>query len=100
MRHFRLAPAGGPATILCIGAHCDDIEIGCGGLLMQLCAAQPAPVVHWFVPVAPAERAAESRQAAQQLLAGAASISLETHGFTDGELPYAGAPLRRLVHEL
>ncbi len=100
MRQWQLVPGGGGAQVLCIGAHCDDIEIGCGGLLQQLCAARPAPVVHWFVPVAPAARAAESRGAAQQLLAGAASFNLETHEFADGELPYAGAQLRRLVQAL
>jgi LmbE family N-acetylglucosaminyl deacetylase len=100
MRHFRLQAGGGAATILCLGAHCDDIEIGCGGLLAQLCAMRPAPAVYWFIPVAPAARAAESRQAAQRLLAGAGSFSLETHEFTDGELPYAGAELKRRVQDL
>lgn len=100
MRQFRIPPDGRGATILCIGAHCDDIEIGCGGLLMQLCAARPAPTVQWFVPVAPGARAAESRQAARQLLAGAGAFSLELHEFADGQLPYAGAELKRLVEGL
>jgi LmbE family N-acetylglucosaminyl deacetylase len=100
MRHFQLHPTVGGATILCIGAHCDDIEIGCGGLLQQLSAAQPAPTVHWFIPVAPTARAAESRQAAQRLLSGAASFALETHDMSDGELPWAGPRLRRLLQDL
>ena len=100
MRQFQLHPRGSAATILCIGAHCDDIEIGCGGLLAQLAAATPPPAVHWFIASAPATRCAESRQAAQSLLRGARSFELEAHEFTDGELPYAGTELRRRIRDL
>jgi len=99
MRHFKFQPAVGGATILCIGAHCDDIEIGCGGLLAELCSAA-APTVHWFIAVAPAARLAESRHAAQRLLAGARTFELEAHEFADGELPYAGAELKRRMRDL
>ncbi|MBS0366460.1 MAG: PIG-L family deacetylase [Proteobacteria bacterium] len=91
---------GGTPDVLCIGAHCDDIEIGCGGLLRQLCAGRSPPAVHWFVAVAPAARATESRRAARALLAGAARFSFEAHKFVDGELPYAGAQLRRRLRDL
>ncbi len=37
----RSAPAGAPLRILCLGAHCDDIEIGCGGT--RAAAARRAP---------------------------------------------------------
>jgi LmbE family N-acetylglucosaminyl deacetylase len=100
MRQFHWQPGSGPATILCIGAHCDDIEIGCGGLLAQLAGATPAPAVHWFIPVAPAARLAESRECARRLLAAAGSFSLEAHDFPDGQLPYAGAQLKQLVQAL
>ena len=36
-------------TILCLGAHADDIEIGCGGTLLKLLAEQPGVAVHWIV---------------------------------------------------
>src|SRR6185295_7985842 len=38
-----------PLTMLCIGAHCDDIEIGCGGTILRLLAEHPGSSVHWVV---------------------------------------------------
>ena len=37
------------ATVLCLGAHCDDIEIGCGGTLMTLAERYPRAQFHWLV---------------------------------------------------
>ena len=44
-------PAGGdaPLNVLCLGAHADDIEIGCGGTLLQLLADRPNVHVTWVV---------------------------------------------------
>ncbi len=36
-------------SILCLGAHADDIEIGCGGTMLKLLAEYPAATVHWVV---------------------------------------------------
>ena len=45
-----LASHGGcAARLLCIGAHPDDIEIGCGGTLLRLAADAPGRGVHWVV---------------------------------------------------
>ena len=38
-----------PMHILCLGAHCDDIEIGCGGTLLTLLAANPRLEITWVV---------------------------------------------------
>ena len=35
--------------VLCIGAHCDDIEIGCGGTLLRLIAGGQVASVRWIV---------------------------------------------------
>ena len=47
-----------------IGAHSDDLEIGCGGTLLALCRAEPQVSVHWVVLAAPGERADEARASA------------------------------------
>ncbi len=101
MRAFGFRASGGaPPSILCIGAHCDDIEIGCGGLLLELCRAHPGLRVDWFVAIGPEERAAETRRAAANLLAGSGAHHIDVRGFSDGELPYAGADLKRCMRSL
>ena len=30
-----------PLRVLCLGAHADDIEIGCGGTVLKLVSARP-----------------------------------------------------------
>ena len=96
MRSFRLEHSDhAPFTVLCIGAHCDDIEIGCGGFLVELCGALPAVDIEWFIAAAPERRTSESRRAAARLLKAARAHHIEAHDFTDGELPYAGPALRR-----
>lgn len=56
-------------TLLLFGAHSDDIEIGCGGTVMELLRRYPASRVHWVV-LSPgtAKRAREARRAAGLVL--------------------------------
>ena len=101
MRPFRLGEPGRPLeSILCIGAHCDDIEIGCGGTLLQLCRQHPGLTVDWFIAVAPAQRAEESRQAAGRLLQDAGSYRLDLHDFPDGHLPYCASEVKNRLRAL
>jgi len=52
---------GDPLRILCLGAHSDDIEIGCGGTLLRLLAERAGSSVHWVVFSATPEREREAR---------------------------------------
>ena len=45
-------PGGRAPVLLFLGAHCDDIEIGCGGTVVELLDAHPDAQVHWVVPSA------------------------------------------------
>ena len=50
MIHLTLDQKGSERlTILCLGSHADDIEIGCGGTILRLAAQYPGCVVHWVV---------------------------------------------------
>ena len=80
-------PPGRPPRLLCIGAHCDDLEIGCGGTLIDWLAQRPDTEVTWAVMSATGERAAEARRSAAAFLRGAASRSLVLHDFPDGRFP-------------
>ena len=61
-------PAGSAPRILLLGAHCDDIEIGCGGMLQVLAALYPRGEFRWSVFSSTEERAEETRRAAAMLL--------------------------------
>src|SRR4051812_41993327 len=74
-------------SILCLGAHCDDIEIGCGGTLLKLLAQAPDREVTWVIFTSNETRAAEARKAAHLFLQGAARRNIVVHAFRDGFLP-------------
>jgi LmbE family N-acetylglucosaminyl deacetylase len=97
---LRLALGRALARILCLGAHSDDIEIGCGGTLLRLLADHPGTAVHWLVFSASEERAAEARASAAWFLEGAAERTVEIRDFRDGFFPYNGGALKEAFEGL
>ena len=79
--------AGEPLSILCIGAHSDDIEIGAGGTILSLIGRGVRLEVTWCVASAKGPREEEARASACEFLAGAQSVSLELGGFDDSFFP-------------
>jgi LmbE family N-acetylglucosaminyl deacetylase len=81
MLRAALKPTGEPLQILCLGAHSDDIEIGCGGAVLRLLGDHPGSKVHWVVFAAPGEREAEARACAAGFLkdAGASRLEIRQH---------------------
>jgi LmbE family N-acetylglucosaminyl deacetylase len=79
--------AGEPLSILCIGAHSDDIEIGAGGTILSLIGRGVRLEVTWCVASARGSREEEARASACEFLAGAQSVSLELGGFDDSFFP-------------
>lgn len=78
--------------ILCLGAHCDDIEIGCGGTLLELVRARPSLRVRWVIFSSDEVRAAETRRAAARLLGS--NVVLDISNFRNGYFPYVGAQIK------
>jgi LmbE family N-acetylglucosaminyl deacetylase len=74
-------------TILCIGAHCDDIEIGCGGTLVHWARQYPEAQFVWAIFASEEGRDAESRSAARQLLGPSARVDLRFPGFRASYFP-------------
>lgn len=101
MRSLNIAPdKGSPLQVLCLGAHSDDIEIGCGGTILRLTEQYPDCQFHWMVISAMGVRADEARQAAK-LFAGSSIVNgpvLKT--FQDGFLPFTGAQIKTVFEEL
>lgn len=86
-------PSNRPPVILCLGAHSDDIEIGCGGSILRLCAEFPAAEIHWVVFSAQGTRGMEARASANAF-AGPNLKNLVMKEFRDGFLPYLGAEVK------
>jgi len=75
-----------PVRLLCIGAHPDDIEIGCGGTLLGLADLDVVERATFVVLTGDAVRHEEARVAAELFLPGT-DVSLQTSGLPDGRLP-------------
>ena len=73
--------------VLCIGAHCDDIEIGCGATLTRWAREHPTARFTWAIFAGEPLREQESRAAAKQLLAGAAGAELRFFQFRGSYFP-------------
>jgi LmbE family N-acetylglucosaminyl deacetylase len=80
--------------ILCLGAHSDDIEIGCGGTILRLLEENPAAEVCWVVLGATGPRVAEATESANEFLAGAKKKEILIKGFRDGYFPQAWADIK------
>jgi LmbE family N-acetylglucosaminyl deacetylase len=76
-----------PLHLLCIGAHSDDIEIGCGGTILTWLQSLPAVTVTWVVMSAVGERASEAKRSANALLRRAQRVDTVFGSFRDGYLP-------------
>jgi LmbE family N-acetylglucosaminyl deacetylase len=90
--------AASPFRILCIGAHSDDIEIGCGGALLQLLKAHPSATVRWVVLSGDDAREKEARCAASLFLADT-EHEITTRRFRDGFFPHS-PELKEFFEEL
>jgi LmbE family N-acetylglucosaminyl deacetylase len=100
MNHLRFAGPGERLSILCIGAHADDIEIGAGATILGWIARGVLLDVHWAVLSAAGARADEANASARALLADAARVVVELAAFKDGFFPYQGADIKNWFEEL
>jgi LmbE family N-acetylglucosaminyl deacetylase len=87
-------------SALFLGAHCDDIEIGCGGTIQKLVAARPDARIHWVTLSSDAVRAEETRKAAAKLMSGAKNTDVRTEGFANSFFPYRGAEIKAYFERL
>ena len=83
-------PKGRRLRILCLGAHADDIEIGCGGTIMRMITENEQPEVYWMVFSAPGERRRETLMSARMMLDALPNKTIVTKNFRDGFFPFKG----------
>jgi LmbE family N-acetylglucosaminyl deacetylase len=87
-------------VVLALGAHSDDIEIGCGGTLIQLAATRPRLEVIWVVLAAHDARIDEARASAERILEPVSTKQIHVESFEESFLPYHGAEVKRFFERL
>lgn len=93
-------PHGGAYRILCFGAHCDDIEIGCGGTILRLIQENPKTEFRWIVFSSTPARKREATKAARAFLESASRSRVEIRKFRDSFFPYDGKAIKESVESI
>jgi len=100
MLELNLGKGRRPLKVLCVGAHSDDIEIGCGGLILSLVKGRRPVDVTWVVFSGSREREREARRGAAAFLKGASRANVIIKQFKDGHFPYEGPAIKAVFESL
>ncbi|MDV2992289.1 MAG: hypothetical protein N4J56_001943 [Chroococcidiopsis sp. SAG 2025] len=87
-------------NILCLGAHCDDIEIGCGGTILKLIEKYQNLAFYWVIFSSNSQREKEAYESAKQFLKGAEIKKIAIANFRDGFLPFIAIEVKELFESL
>src|SRR5262245_13781867 len=90
----------GLKKILCVGAHSDDIEIGCGGTLLKLTEADPGLEILWVVFSAEGVRTKEANQSARAFLKRAAKSQVVVKDFRGSYFPFQAEKIKEFFETL
>jgi len=93
-------PKDAPLNVLCLGAHSDDIEIGCGGTLLRLASEYPQLNIHWVVFSGMGERAVEAQNSADEFLRDVRNKQVVLKEFKDGYFPASASAIKDVFEEL
>ena len=86
--------------LLCLGAHSDDLEIGCAGTVMRLLRELPVARITWVVLSGDPDRAREARTAARRLLGRRPGVRIVQLTFRDGFFPYTAVAIKEFFEQL
>jgi len=89
-----------PLTLLCLGAHSDDIEIGCGGSVLRIFEEYPEISVYWVVFSANTKRRKEAKESANLFLAKASRREIVIKNFKESFFPYEGEEIKGFFEAL
>lgn len=89
-----------PLRILCLGAHSDDIEIGCGGTILRLFSEYENVEAHWIVLGSSGQRDGEATAGANKFLADVNKKQVLIKDFKDGFFPYVGGEIKGFFENL
>src|SRR5712671_4267515 len=94
MRALQLAAHGDRLSVLCLGAHSDDIEIGVGATLLGMMDRGVRLEVHWCVLSGAGDREKEAKASAADFLSDATATQIEVMSFRDGFFPEQGEAIK------
>jgi LmbE family N-acetylglucosaminyl deacetylase len=100
MNSLQLARPGDHLSVLCLGAHSDDIELGAGATVLHWIDTGVHVDIHWCVLSAPGERRAEAEASVRAFTAGAELVKIELLTFRDGYFPYDRGELKTWMESL
>ena len=86
--------------VLCLGAHSDDIEIGCGGTLLKMTRENPDLHVHWIVFSAGGKRTLEAQRSARDFLKNAGRKKIVVKQFQGSFFPFEGRKIKEFLETL
>jgi LmbE family N-acetylglucosaminyl deacetylase len=87
-------------NVLCLGAHCDDIEIGCGGTILRMLQENPKLKFYWVVFSSTPQRKREALSAFRMFLGPAARSSVVIRNFRDSFFPYEGKVIKEFFESI
>lgn len=100
MKALQLTRHSERLSVLCLGAHSDDIEIGAGATILGWISTGVRVDIHWCVLSAVGARAAEAEASAKAFTAGADRLKIELLTFRDGFFPHDGGELKSWMEGL
>src|SRR3989440_11058306 len=86
--------------ILCVGAHSDDIEIGCGGTILRLLSEYDDVEVHWVVVGSSGQRDGEALAGAEKFLANVKKKEIIIQHFKASFFPYPSEEIKESFETL
>ncbi|NMG05389.1 PIG-L deacetylase family protein [Brasilonema sp. UFV-L1] len=86
--------------VLCLGAHCDDIEIGCGGTILKLVESYPNINFYWVVFSSNTQREKEAYNSANKFLEKVQDKKILIQQFQDGFFPFMGSEIKQSFEQL
>ncbi len=89
-----------PLRILCLGAHPDDIEIGCGGTILKLTRELKETQFYWVIFSGDEKRSKEACKSAQVFLKKAQSSKIDVQTFRESYFPFIGVQIKDKFEKL
>ena len=86
--------------VLCVGSHCDDIEIGCGGTILRLIENYTNILFYWVVFSSNSQREGEAYESANMFLKNAKAKTIVIKKFRDGFFPFIGIEIKEFFEQL